>query len=163
MTDKILKRGTSLLLIAFLSISALLFGELLEQVVFVPNWLIGDVDQNLEHFRKFKHTTDPGMFYFPLTLVAIVSHLLLLKKNSLLSGLQKKAVRLSLILFLIVFVLTIYVIVCINVPVIDNGELSGEALRSKIWLWAVLNMFRIILPACGVYKLGQLLILKREA
>ncbi|BDD07054.1 hypothetical protein [Aureibacter tunicatorum] len=160
--ERELKRDTLLLLIAFASVSALVFGELLEQIVFVPNWLIGNVDQNMEHFRQFKHTTDPGMFYFPLTIVAIASHLKLLGKGSLLSDDQKKSVRLSLILFSIVFAVTIYVIVFINIPVIDNGTLSGEAQKSKIQLWAILNMFRIILPAFGLYELGRLFVLKKS-
>lgn len=160
---KAIQRDSKLLLIAFLSISALLFGELLEQIVFVPNWLIGDIDQNMEHFRQFKHTTDPGMFYFPLTIITIISHLLLLKKDAVLTTLQKQSVKISLYLFLVVLGVTIYVIVFINIPIIDNGILSGEAQRTQIEIWALLNMLRIILPAYGLYKLGQLLTLKTQA
>ncbi len=159
--EKKLKRDTRLLLIAFISVCGLLFGELLEQIVFVPNWLIGNVDENMEHFRQFKHTTDPGMMYFPLTVFALVSHALLLKKDSLLTAVQRKSVRLSLILFIAVLMVTIYVIVDINIPVIDKGMLSGKAQEFKIQVWAVLNMPRIILPAYGLYELGKLLVLKR--
>ncbi|WP_196893089.1 hypothetical protein [Aureivirga marina] len=156
-----LRKDTNLVIIAFLTVSALTFGELLEQIVFVPNWLIGNVDENLEHFRKFKHTTDPGMFYFPLTIVAIISHAMLLGKKSILTVEQKKNVKHSLFLFLAVFLVTIYVIVFINVPVIDMGTLSGEAQESKIVIWAILNMFRIILPAIGLYKLSKLFTIKQ--
>ncbi|UTW63786.1 DUF1772 domain-containing protein [bacterium SCSIO 12741] len=158
--ERNLTKETRHLVIAFLSVSALLFGELLEQVVFVPNWLIGNVDENMEHFRKFKHTTDPGMFYFPLTIVAVVSHLLLMRAKANLTALQKQHVKWSLILFMIVFAVTIYVIVFINVPVIDQGTLTGEAQKFQLEIWAVLNMIRIILPAIGLYKLAQLFSLK---
>ena len=159
--ERNLKKDTNLLIIAFLTVSALVFGELLEQVVFVPNWLIGNVDDNMEHFRKFKHTTDPGMFYFPIAVVTIVSHAMLLRKNALLTAVQKKSVQLSLVLFLIVLLVTIYVIVFINIPVIDNGTLSGEEQEAKIQLWGILNIFRIVLPAFGLYKLGQLFVLNQ--
>lgn len=158
--ERAVRKDTLLLIIAFLSVSALVFGELLEQIVFVPNWLIGNVDENMEHFRKFKHTTDPGMFYFPITIVAIVSHVILLRKKSLLSPKQKKAVKLSLYAFLVVLLVTIYVIVFINVPVIDMGLLSGEEQKAQIQLWGVLNVFRVLIPAIGLYKLGQLFTLK---
>lgn len=49
---------------AFLSLAALFFGEVFEQVVFLPNWLIGDVAKNVRHFREFKHAVDPGFFFF---------------------------------------------------------------------------------------------------
>ena len=140
------------LLIAFLSVGALAFGELFEQIVFVPNWLIGDVDANMEHFRQFKHTTDPGLFYFPTAIMAIVAHVLLLRKASTLSLQQQKAVQTSLTLFLIVLGLTIYIITQINIPVIDQGRLSGAAQTSKVQLWALLNLFRIVLPAYGLYQ-----------
>lgn len=150
------KKDYNWLIIAILAISALTFGELFEQVVFVPNWLIGNVDENMEHFRKFKHTADPGMFYFPITIITIIAHLMLLRKASVLTSIQKKAVKISLTLFAIVFALTIYVIVMINIPVIDNGILAGEAQKAKIQLWAVLNVFRFVLPAYGLYQLLSL-------
>ncbi|MEI5908074.1 hypothetical protein WAK64_13520 [Bacillus spongiae] len=151
------------LFVAFLSMCALLFGELFEQIVFVPNWLIGDVPTNMMHFREFKHTTDPGMYYFPIAIIVIISHIRLLFKSSFLTIVQKKAVKTSLLLFSIVFVITIFVIVGINIPVIDQGSILDEQYSSKLTLWAILNMIRIILPAYALYKLSTLFTLNSSS
>ena len=145
----------------YFSLAAIAIGELFEQIVFVPNWLIGDVDANLAHFRAFKHTTDPGMFYFPLSILFFVAVFFLLKQN--LSTAQRKATQQTFILFGIVFVLTLYVIIQINVPAIDNSDFSGEALEFKMQLWAILNCLRFLLPAYALYWLTQAFIaIKQE-
>lgn len=150
-------RDSKLILIALLSMSAICFGELFEQVVFVPNWLIGDVDANVLHFRKFKHATDPGMFYFPISLVALISHLRLLGRTSSLSSTQRSKVKKSLFFLVVVLVMTAFVIAQIKLPVLDNGEYSGEALRVRLQIWAGCNVFRIALPLLGIVELGALL------
>lgn len=157
---KNIKGDRKWLFVAFLSLCALTFGELFEQIVFVPNWLIGDVPTNVMHFREFKHTIDPGVFYFPISIIIIVSHIRLISKKSVLSTVQKKAVKVSLILFLIVFALTFYVIAGINIPVIDQGNVQESQYASKLTLWAILNTFRILIPAYSIYKLSTLFQLK---
>ena len=149
-------------LVAFLSMSALLFAQLFEQIVFVPNWLIGDVATNVEHFRRFKHAADPGMYYFPVAFVVFVSHMILLRVRSF-SDVQRKPFRDSLVAFSIVFAITVYVIVGINVPVFDNPTVPDEHLAAKLKLWAILNVFRIVLPMYAVYRLSSVLKLQRNS
>lgn len=143
-----------LFLTVYLSLAAIAIGELFEQVVFVPNWLIGNIDENIASFRAFKHLIDPGVFYFPLSLIFIISSIVLFR-NKQLTEQQKSALKVTLIAFAVVFVTTIYVIVTINVPAIDKGLFSGEVLASKMKLWAILNCFRIILPFYGLFLLSR--------
>lgn len=140
-------------LLSFFSLLMITIGEFFEQIAFVPNWLIGNVDDNIMHFREFKHTADPGMYYFPLSILFMVSILYLLKQE--LSEIQKKVVKNTLWIFGVVFVVTIYVIVEINVPAIDKGLFSGEELNRKIQLWGILNCFRFGLPAIALYQLTK--------
>lgn len=142
--------------------SAICFGELFEQVVFVPNWLVGDVDKNIKHFHLFKHFTDPGMFYFPASLISLIAHLKLLGKASRLTLEQKGKVRASLLLFLVVLAATVFVIVWINVPAFDRFLLRGDELRFRITLWAAINVIRVLLPFLGMLKLLSLLSLQQE-
>ena len=141
----------------FIAISGIFFGELFEQIVFVPNWLLGDLGKNVEAFSAFKHSADPGMYYLPLTIIVIIGYYLLLSKKSLLSIEQKKNVRRSLFSFLIVLALTSYVIITINIPAFDEQSLKGESLKSAIELWSFFNVFRILLPAYSMYQLIKLL------
>ena len=152
------KSPKTLFLLAFLSLTAVTFGELFEQIVFVPNWLIGNIDENLVHFRAFKHTIDPGVFYFPLSLLFFISAIALYKHPTL-SESKKGVLKQSIMLFGLVFIATIYVIVNINIPAIDKGLFIGEELASKMYLWAVLNCFRIILPMWAIILLSKHFIL----
>ena len=144
-------------LVALFSTCALFFAELFEQIVFVPNWLIGDVPKNVLHFRGFKHVADPGMYYGPFAILAILSHVVLLRAKDAFSAEQKKAILSSLVAFLIVLGVTAYVIATINVPIFDKGLVPNEQLTSKLTLWASLNMLRIVLPGYALYKLVSLL------
>lgn len=155
-------REQKVLWAALLSLAAICFGELFEQVVFVPNWLLGEIDRNVEHFHRFKHAADPGMFYFPMTIISVASHLWLLGKGSTLSSSQKGRVRASLVLLLVVLVSTGLVIAWINGPAFDRFELRGDELRARLWCWAVINLFRILLPFWGVSKLMSLLSLESK-
>lgn len=145
------------LLVAFFSTSAVFFGELFEQVVFVPNWLIGDIPKNVEHFRNFSHAVNPGLYYFPCALLSIISHSVLLRAKTLFSKAEKKAIRASFISFLLVLCVTAYVILAINVPVLDNASVPKQEIASKLTLWAALNTIRIILPGYALYKLSSLM------
>lgn len=139
--------------LALLTLAGIMFGELFEQIVFVPNWLIGNIEENVANFSKFKHIADPGMFYFPMSLATLIGHVMLLRKASSLSTVQKDYVKKSLYAFLVVLALTGYVIAAINVPAFDQRVMQGAELESAVKTWAVLNIFRIVLPAYGILSL----------
>ena len=120
----------------FIAISGIFFGELFEQIVFVPNWLLGDLGKNVEAFSAFKHSADPGMYYLPLTIIVIIGYYLLLSKKSLLSIEQKKNVRRSLFSFSYSFSFNFLRNYYNHIPAFDEQSLKGESLKSAIELWS---------------------------
>lgn len=136
------------------ALAALCFGELFEQIVFVPNWLVGDVAQNVAHFRAFKHTSDPGAFFFPAAVLSLIAHAVLWRRRAEFAEPARLGVRASFAMLLLTAALTAYVIPMLNLPLWEQTPVLGEAaLHAMLWEWAVINVFRIALPAYGIWRL----------
>lgn len=150
------------LMLTFISLTALGAVELFEQITYVINWLVGDPVVNADSFRKFHHAVDAGVFHFPVSTTVLVGFIMLIRKKSnfMKNAVEKNAIWIAFIAFLITYVISVYIITGINVPVFNENSVPTELIPGKLKLWGILNVFRFVLPAYGIYKLSTLLKLK---
>ncbi len=156
------KRDFNWLMITFISLTALGAVELFEQITYVINWLVGDPIVNAESFRKFHHVVDAGVFHFPVSTIVLIGFIMLVLKKSgfMHNAKEKKVIWIAFIAFLITYVISVYIITAINVPVFNENSIPEELIAGKLKLWGVLNVFRVLLPAYALYKLTTLFSLK---
>lgn len=157
------KRDFNWLMLTFISFAGLGIVELFEQITYVTNWLIGDIVTNAENFRKFHHAVDAGVFHFPTSTIVLIGFIgLVVKKSGFMKNPEeKKIVWTAFIAFLITYAISLYIITGINVPVFNENSVPAAEIPGKLKLWGVLNTFRFILPAYGVFKLIKLFKLNR--
>lgn len=138
--------------------------ELFEQITYVTNWLIGDIVTNAENFRKFHHVIDAGVFHFPTSTIVMIGFIaLVIKKSGFIKNpIEKKIIWKAFIAFLITYAISVYIITAINVPVFNENSVPINEIPSKLKLWGILNIFRILLPAYAVFQLTKLFKLKRR-
>ncbi|GGW65650.1 hypothetical protein DFQ11_10316 [Winogradskyella epiphytica] len=158
------KRDFNWLIATFISLTGLGIVELFEQITYVTNWLVGDIVENAENFRKFHHVVDAGVFHFPTSTIVLIGFIgLVIKKSGFMQKKQdKKIVWKAFIAFLITYGISVYIITFINVPVFSENIIPAEQIPSKLKLWGILNAFRVILPAYAVYQLTKLFRLKEN-
>jgi hypothetical protein len=158
------KRDFRWLMITFISLTGLCIVELFEQITYVTNWLTGDIVTNAENFRKFHHVVDAGVFHFPTSTIVMIGFIFLVIKKSgfMTNPIQKKIVWNAFIAFLITYAISVYIITAINVPVFNENSVAAEQIPSKLKLWGILNIFRVILPAYAIYQLTKLFKLKER-
>jgi hypothetical protein len=149
-------------MITFISLTSLGAVELFEQITYVTNWLIGDIVENAENFRKFHHQFDAGTFHFPASTIVLVGFIMLVIKKSgfMNNSFEKNIVWKAFIAFLITYAISVYIISAINVPVFNENSVPIEQIPFKLKLWGILNFFRIVLPAYAIFELTKLLTLK---
>ncbi|MEC3907514.1 hypothetical protein VOI54_10830 [Tamlana sp. 2201CG12-4] len=156
------KRDFIWLMLTFISLTGLGTVELFEQITYVTNWLVGDPVVNAERFRQFHHAVDAGVFHFPVSTIVLIGFIMLVIKKSgfMQDPVQKRAVWIAFIAYLITYGISIYIITGINVPVFNENIVPVKSIPGKLKAWGILNIFRFVLPAYGVYKLSSLLRLK---
>ncbi len=138
--------------------------ELFEQITYVTNWLIGDIVTNAENFRKFHHVIDAGVFHFPTSTIVMVGFIaLVIKKSGFIKNpIEKKIIWKAFVVFLITYAISVYIITAINVPVFNENSVPIDEIPSKLKLWGILNIFRILLPAFAIFQLTKLFKLKER-
>lgn len=157
------KRDFNWLMLTFISLTGLCVVELFEQITYVTNWLVGDIVANAENFRKFHHVLDAGVFHFPTSTIVLIGFIgLVIKKSGFMANPEdKKIVWTAFTMFLITYGISLYIIMGINVPVFNENIVPAAEIPFKLKLWGVLNAFRVILPAYGIFQLIKLFGLKR--
>ncbi|WP_412985820.1 hypothetical protein [Pontimicrobium sp. IMCC45349] len=158
------RRDFKWLIITFISLTGLCMVELFEQITYVTNWLIGDIVTNAENFRKFHHVIDAGVFHFPTSTIVMVGFIaLVIKKSGFIKNpIEKKIIWKAFVVFLITYAISVYIITAINVPVFNENSVPIDEIPSKLKLWGILNIFRILLPAFAIFQLTKLFKLKER-
>jgi len=157
-----MKRDTFWLMATLVSLISLGAVELFEQITFVPNWLVGNVAENTENFRRFYHTTEPGMFHFPVSTIVLISYIMMVRKSTHFAKdrASRTTVWKSFAAFLLTYAISVFIITAINVPVFTENSVPAEDLPGLMNLWAWLNFLRVVLPAYAVYQLLTLMSIK---
>jgi hypothetical protein len=158
MNTELQKKDFNWLVVTFIAFIGLGTVELFEQITYVTNWLVGDIVENAENFKKFHHVIDAGVFHFPASTIVLIGFIALVRKNSNFMKIPKykSIIWKAFIAFLITYIISIYIITQINVPLFNLSIIPDSEIPAKLKLWGVLNIFRFVLPAYGVVLMTKL-------
>jgi len=138
-------RTENLLLFALSGIALWFYGNLYEGIVIAPN-LLNDPIQKVQLWQNFFVTTNPVMYYIPVSPLAIVIIVILYFKTSRDQIILKKHLQRASIFGLLALGLGIYIITQINFKLFfgDIQKNSKDLYKLSV-LWNVLNLIRTAL------------------
>ena len=126
------------------------FGNLYEAIVIAPNLLVNSIER-AQQWQNFIGTTNPVMFYIPLTFVAGIVLLILYTKTPKQKMAVKQKLKWACVCMAIAYLLSVYIITQINLKLFF-GNLTTNALQihTLALLWNILNGIRTILLAVAL-------------
>jgi hypothetical protein len=141
-----------LVVMALLGMLHWLFGNLYEEIVIAPNWLVNSRDQ-LQHLHAFFVRTSPTTYFVPITFLAPV---LVWTAHAL----QRRAfgmpeLRWASLFALAATVLNAVIVTSIVTRLFGDGyaAASDAALHTQCVRWNVLNGVRMVLVAATIFWL----------
>lgn len=138
-------------MIAILGMSYWFFGNLYEQIVIAPNWVVNSVEQ-VRRLNEFFINTSPTHYFVPITLLAPVLVWILYFSNKIDS--VRKDLRIASVFAILDSVLTTFIVATIVMKLFGEDYLDqGDFLNTLTWRWTILNIFRMTFSAFIVYYL----------
>lgn len=132
-------------------VSALLY----EQIVFIPNFLLGNPIDARVHFAQLHAITNPGHFH------AVVGGILAIGLGVMWRGIRRPsdraAVRRVATPVLLAGGLSLVAITALN-PVLffAEGEVAPSRLETFVWVWSSVNLLRLLFLATAArHSLGM--------
>lgn len=139
----------NLTLIAVLGLLYWFFGNLYEQIVISPNWVVNSAEQ-MKRLNEFFSVTTPTLYFVPITQLAtiLVWVVFFMNKNE-----ETKLFYGRAALFALLATILNTVIVSTTVIKLFSVEYQsyGDELHDMCVRWNILNVFRMALVAITVY------------
>lgn len=146
------RRGRLLVLIAMVGMLHWLFGNLYEEVVIAPNWLV-DSREQLQRLHALFVRTSPTTYFVPLSFVAPVLTwaALVMCRGTLATGELRRASLFALLATIVNAV----IVTSIVTRIFGDGylRLPDAVLHASCVRWNILNGVRMICTAATVYWL----------
>jgi hypothetical protein len=147
-----IRQGRIVVLSALVGMTHWLAGNLYEELVIAPNWVVGTGEQ-LERLHGLFVRTSPTTYFVPVTFIAPLlvwaAHAVL--RQAAVVGVLRRASAFALLATLV----NAWVVITIVRQLFGNGPspLSESALHALCVRWNVLNGVRIALTAATVFWL----------
>jgi hypothetical protein len=141
----------NLTLISVIGLLYWFFGNLYEQIVISPNWVVNSPDQ-MKRLNEFFIVTSPTLYFVPLTQLATIMVWIVFFTNKF--ALTKVLYRRAALFALLATILNV-IIVSTTVLKLFSPEYEsyGEELHDLCVRWNILNVVRMILVGTTVYYL----------
>ena len=128
-----------------------LFGNLYEQVVISPNWIV-DSPAQMRRLHEFFIVTTPTIYFVPLTQIATVLVWIIYFLNK--REVVKSDLKCASILAVLATALNIFIVSAIVLKLFASDfEKYGVYLSVLTRRWNVLNIFRMMLVATTIHYL----------
>lgn len=127
-----------------ISLSMSFFGYLYEQIDFIPNFLIGDIEQISFYWNKFHHITNPAYYHILPAIVTVFCVFYLWSKKNKFTKIQYKSLIFITTLTILTNVLTVVAVTQINNQLYFNDNYSSDFKELAI-KWSLINFLRLIL------------------
>jgi hypothetical protein len=136
-------------------VAAWLCGNAYEEVVIVPNFVLGDVGAAMVAFRAFFHVSNPAFFYVPLGPLVVVTAIVNVATSWRDPARRPSALRAGLCV-LVAVLLTAWIVVHVNLRLFFGPVRTDlvEA-RSLAWQWLALNAIRMGLLGITIVSLRR--------
>lgn len=137
--------------ISLLGLAYWFFGNLYEEIVFAPNWVVDSASQ-LKRLHDFFINTSPTMYFMPITQLASIAVWMIWWLNKV--DIVKRDYRTASLFILLATLLNVFIVSTIVAKLFAlDLEKHGEYLTTLCWQWNILNVLRMVLVYIAIHHL----------
>jgi hypothetical protein len=146
-----LKLQKNLTLISVIGLLYWFFGNLYEQIVISPNWVVNSPEQ-MKRLNEFFIVTTPTLYFVPVTQLATIMVWVVFFANKLES--TKVLYRRAALFALLATILNVIIVSTTVIKLFSpDYESYAQELYDLCFRWNILNVFRMALVATTIYDL----------